>query len=75
MVQLIFHPLEDVLTQFRITKESFDKDKISIASCQNDGDKVYGIIYLLYCSVCVKNRFLVYLEKQKMEDSVTHFNE
>ena len=30
---------EDAVTHFRITKESFDKDKISIVSSQNDGDK------------------------------------
>ena len=70
---------EDAVTHFGITKEPFDKARISIVSCQNDGDKKYEKFYLLHCSLCVP----VYLEKHedkvpqnpKMEDFMTHFDE
>ena len=57
--------LEDVVTHFGITKKPFDKDKISIVSCKNDGGKGYGKFCLLYGSLCVENRLPVYLGKYK----------
>ena len=53
--------LEDVVTHFGNIKESFNKARISIVSCQNDGDKGYGKFYY----TVVKNHLPVYLEKYK----------
>ena len=74
---------EDVVSYFKITKETFDKDKISIVSCVDDGDKGYETFYVLYYHICVKNRLPIYLEKHKdklpenpkMEDFMSHFDE